>query len=135
MSHQDPLANETNILSNEYLMRPKDVEEAQAKLMEMGKEEEFRRKLSSTFSSPDGFEVLEWLLEAMRLHHTAFTGNAYTNYNCALKDFAGMLHDLVVHSNPVLAFRLIKSRYERSRYVDLDVRAQLEKLIEEEKYK
>jgi hypothetical protein len=135
MSHQDPLETRPDILSNEYLMRPKDVEQAQAQLMEMAKEEEFRRKLSATFSNDDGFEVLEWILEALRMHQTAFTGNAYTNYNCALKDFAGMLHDLVLHSNPILAFRLVKSRYERSRYQELDMRAQLEKLIEEEKYK
>jgi hypothetical protein len=136
MSHQDPLAEQsTDLYSQEYLMRPKDVEEAQRKLMAMSQEVEFRKKLAETFGTKHGFEVLEWLLETMRLHQTAFTGNAYTNYNCALKDFAGMLHDLVVHANPVLAYRLIKARYERSRNTDLEVVRRLEEIIKEETYK
>jgi len=136
MSHVDPLADrEVDLFSNEYLMKPRAVEEAMKKLREMGDEQDFRRKISETFSSKAGLDVLEWLLESLRIHATAFTGNAYTNYNCALKDFAGELHDLVLHANPILAFRLTKRRYIRSRNADLDVQARLESFIQEEETK
>ena len=133
MSHKDPLEDrEDGLFSDQYLMQPKAVEEAMNKLREMASEQDFRRKLSATFSSDDGIEVLEWMLESLRVHATAFTGNAYTNYNCALKDFGGMLYDLVLHANPILACRLTKRRYERSRRADLDVQARLESFIKKE---
>lgn len=130
MQHDDPLADKA--FGHQYELAPKAAEQAQRRLLEIAQEVEFRKKLSSTFGTEQGLDVLEWMLEAMRLHATAFTGNAYTNYNCALKDFAGQLFDLVMHANPVLACRLIQRRFERGNAERVETQKQLEEAIRQE---
>lgn len=132
MSYDDPLDGRNGNLPDGYLLQPREVQKAYEELLEISQSVEFRKKFSETFSTAYGTEVLEWLLAALRFDMTAFTGNAYTNYNCALKDFGGMLFNMVIEANPELASTLLMRKHDAMVRAQRDRMAKLEKRIKEE---
>lgn len=132
MSFDDPLDGRADGLPNDYLLQPREVQKAYEELLAISESVEFRKKFSDVFSSKHGIEVLEWLLAALRFDMTAFTGNAYTNYYCALKDFGGMLFNMVIEANPELAGKMLTRKHEAMVRHQNSRQAQLEQRIREE---
>lgn len=69
--------------------------------------------LRTTFGTPAGGRVLEWILDACRVNGSVYTGNARTHYLSGRQDFGNRLLDLVLRADLDIYIRLLRSRADQ----------------------